>query len=334
MHSQSMVNISSLLPDFAPLFEDCKAGSLMLFPQLLEDVLKSWIMHMATDCTPLLRFRLHEDYELLQTFRGLPLVYFSADGARFQYFAHVLFDRLRRGPRSWADTFILTESAHDTIGSSPGVFPEHMQITIAEDVLKRSTTSSILQKLSSVGMAYTVAWPIQNVTRSATSAVHSRAFTLLLQISYARSILQSAFFELRAEEPASIALIAMRHRLLCFSNILHDHITTTAAVIHKDMLARMTSAADIDSMAAIWADYEKRLQTGLLLTSSMTPVRDVILDILAMNELLPARRTTELQDQLEKSLPFLVSGLRAISRAGGEPGLEVLAERLDWMTDS
>ncbi|KAK4622063.1 hypothetical protein CLAFUW4_07478 [Fulvia fulva] len=331
---QSMGNISSMLPDFAPILRQCGGESLMLFPQLLDTVLNSWVTNMSTDCTPLPRSKLCQDYHMLRTLESLPLVYFSADGARFQDFAQALFDRIKRSQRSWADTFILTESAHDTIGSASGVFAEHMQILVSEDRLKQSAASRNLQKLSSVGMTYTVAWPIQNITRSATSSLHSKVFTFLLQISYASSILQSALFDLRFEEAVSQTLMAMRQRLLCFNNVLHDHITITAGTIHDDMMKRMHTARDIDTMVAIWAEYEKRLQLGLLLTSNMAPVRGVILEILAMSELLSLKRSADLQGQLEKDLPFLVAGIRAVSRAGGEAALEVLAERLDWMISS
>jgi hypothetical protein len=119
------------------------------------------------------------------------------------------------------------------------------------------------------------------------------------------------------------------------------------------MRSGMEAAADIDSMAAVWTLHIKHMNTALLLAQKFNPIHDAILSCLELCEQFailwprimvshtmvkdnaqthPSQRDfVHMRHELEKSVSFIVAGVRSVGRASGNKILEELAERLEWM---
>lgn len=308
-----------------------RQDSLLAFSQLLNDTLEDWLFESSMKENVSIVSTLWSDYGLKETLEAIPYVFFSKHGTHLQAFANDLGSHIARGPASTTtnERFILSELAQLSLGSAPEVDAENLFVTMLGD--ESSIATSAVRQLGATGVGYHFSWPIQNITRCSSSQTLSRVLALLLQTHHTTTRLSQRVFDLRSESAQKSALLRLRQRLLRFANILQDHITTTTNVLHGAMGEQMVSAADIDSMVAIWAGYEKRLQTNLLLLPNLAPVMEALISILELGDLLASsepQRISHLQDQMEKQTAFLVAGIRSVSRAGGEPALEILAERL------
>ncbi|KAF2212001.1 hypothetical protein CERZMDRAFT_106264 [Cercospora zeae-maydis SCOH1-5] len=321
--------------DLPVLGHQLVTDSLISFSQLLDDELSAWIAKVGNDCTPSLLKCLRADHGLSSIISAIPMIFFSGNGIAFRDFADAIVKRIvvKGGSKAWKDRFMLAELARSTIGACENVDPNCIQVdTPSGEVGTISTFTTRL--LNSFNLEYIFAWPVQNITGCKTSDTHAKVFSFLLQVHHARSLITKTFFNLRSEHQRSTLDLALRQRLLWFTDTLHFFIATTAGTIHGDMVQSMDAASDIDAMVSIWRHYQGRLQMNLLLSPKLEPVRDAIMGILELSETL-ARTTrlssvSALQDQFDRSLKFLVAGLRGLSRAGGDIGLEALAEKLEW----
>lgn len=348
--------------------EQLRDNPLLPFSQLFDDALAVWLQSPFTDCTGFVRSKLlHDpDHGLVKVLRSLEYVFFAKDGTLSQTFAVTIFARIKRHPKVWKDRFMLTELAQSTLGTGSDVDSNSIAILI-EDNVKSSTVvaRSLLRELEDIEVRYLLPRPLQNITRSYHLPVHSRAFVLLLQTYYAEHLLRTQLFTLRTLDSRSSALpwklqtaMRLRWRLTCFVKALHYHIVTTASTLHAAMLAELIAADGVDSMAAVWAEYERRLPISLLLALNLSPIKDAILGILELCErfaqewkqLFPASVPAGSQSsstslpafgphgadlslllvELDKAVSFVTAGLRSVSRANGETALEAFAERLEW----
>ncbi|KAK4501964.1 hypothetical protein PRZ48_007774 [Zasmidium cellare] len=322
------------LPDFESCLNQIADDSLAPFSQLLDEALDSWVHDISIDCSPTLRSKLFDDHGLRKMLKALPVLFFSHDGILFQDFADAIISRVNTvRPLEAHGLFLMAELAQTTFGSSADVDAESIYLTTVREK-DLPTASSTVRQLARFTMGYRLPWPVQNVVPSATIDAHSKVFTFLLQLHAATGLLEDVFLGFRSREPLSPALLKLRQSLLWFSKSVFDYTTKTAHTIHNDMTQSIERAADIDEMVTILARYEKRLQANLLLAANLEPVRDAIIGILELSEVLSKSngpdRITSLQRQFETSLRFLVAGIRGVGRAGGDSFLEGLADTLSW----
>ncbi|KAK5120823.1 hypothetical protein LTR85_005890 [Meristemomyces frigidus] len=340
--------------------------SLLPFEQLLDDALGQWMQHTGMDCTALVCSKLLHEHGLTRILTSLEYVFFAKDGSLFPIFAESLFDRIKCSRTSWQDRFMLTELAQSTLGSAPGVDFDSVTIHTACETDKGSVARPTIRELERLELNYVLPWPIQNITRAATLPNHSAAFVLILQVYYAKCLLRSELFALRTLDtkskdlpPQTTAMMKLRWRLTWFVETIHSHTTETARAIHQAMKAGMEAADGIDSMAGIWAEYEKRLPVALLLAKNLAPIKDAIVGVLELCErsaqlwknllsdpddagsqssssavsTVPEDASlgpSPLLEEFDRSLSFIKAGLRGVGRARGETALGSLAERLDW----
>lgn len=321
------------IPSFEKLSTHLQQNPFIPFPQLLHQTLQSWIAEISTNCAPQLQSALWYDHGLMNTLHALPYLYFSRDGIAFSTFADALIARVSNP--STTDQFLLTELAHTIFGSIPGVEGDNIYISTSPETSPVATTTPI-RKLAELKLDYNLPWPVQNVTRTSSLALHNQALVFLLQVHYASTVIRGRFFSLRSvkarEENAISKLeLKLRQHLLAFTNLLQEYLTTTASAIHSDMLHRMQRAEDIDTMAKIWENYKRRLEMSLLLAEGMKPVREAVLRVLELSEAHGGEGIEGLLEEYQRDMGFLVAGVRGVSRAGGEGGLVMLGERLENM---
>jgi gamma-tubulin complex component 5 len=326
--------------------EDCP---LIPFADLFNDTLQGWVRSISTDVTPNLKASLLIDHGLLDLLKAIDSIYFSANGALFQSLADSLFERVHRAPSSWHNNFLLTELVKGTLGENPSVEMESLLVTTDLS----SKPSNTIQALQAINITYHITWPLQNITREITPQSHAKAFTLLLQVAFAYHILQSRAFNLRALHTASVQSIRsvafhIRHTFIVFTTALRTHITTVAHVLQSELSAAMLDANSIDVMVGVYAAHKERLETSLLLSTNLSPIREAMVSGLVLCEqfgsiwdavmseeldqnshIRAGRALRRLQKELQSTMSFLAAGVRNVSRVGGESLLEALAEHLE-----
>jgi gamma-tubulin complex component 5 len=341
-HTTQLLDFSSTRQEL----EDCP---LMPFADLFNNTLQDWVNSISTDVTPNLKASLLRDRGLLEFLTAIDSIYFSANGALFQNLADSLFDRIRRAPSNWHNNFLLTELVKETLGENLSVDTESLLVTTDLG----SKPSNTIQALQAINITYHITWPLQNITREATPQSHAKAFSLLLQVSYAYHTLQSRAFNLRALHSASVQSIhnlAFRIRQTCivFTTALRTHVTTVARALQSELRAKMLRASNIDAMVGVYAAHKKRLETALLLSANLSPVREAMISGLVLceqfgpmwdgvmteeldsnSQLRANRALRRLQTELQSTISFLAAGVRNVSRVGGETLLEALAEQLE-----
>jgi gamma-tubulin complex component 5 len=342
VHTNQELGLSSMCQQI----EDCP---LIPFADLFNVTLQGWVRSISTDVTPSLKASLLKDHGLLDSLKAMDSIYFSANGALFQSLADSLFDRIHRAPSGWHNSFLLTELVKETLGENACVEMESLLVTTDLS----SKPSNTIQALQAINVTYHITWPLQNITRETTPQSHAKAFSLLLQVAYAYHILQSRAFDLRTLHTASLqsthnVAFRIRHTFIVFTTMLRTHITTVAYVLRSEIRAAMLEANSIDAMVSVYAAHKKRLETALLLSANLGPVREAMVSGLVLCEQFGPlwdammtegsdqsshikidRALRRLQKELQSTMNFLAAGVRNVSRVGGESLLEALAERLE-----
>jgi gamma-tubulin complex component 5 len=340
---------ASSLPDFGSMRRQIENYPLMPFSDLFTDTLQDWVRSVSTDVTPSLRVSLLENHGLLSLLTAVDSIYFSSNGALFQTLTDNLFDRIHRSPSSWSNNFLVTEMVREILGEDRAVDAE--SLFVKTDL--SSKTSTIIQALQAITVTYHIPWPLQNITRESSPHTHAKAFALLLQISYAYHLLQSRTFDLRAMSSASVHSVQniacnLRHLLIVFTITLRTHIAAVASVLQPQVRAAMLEAQTINAMVAVYAAHKKRLETALLITPNLGPIREAMVAGLVLCERFGSiwdavvamdprhssqpraeRTLRQLRKELLDIVGFLAAGVRNVSRVGGETLLEALAEQLE-----
>ncbi|RMY71285.1 hypothetical protein D0863_05254 [Hortaea werneckii] len=353
-----------------------KSNDLLPVDQLFEDSFTSWLEDVGSDGAETLRVKIFNTGVLYRTFNSQQYAFFGKDGTLFQQFAENVFERMWRRPESWQDSFMLTEYAQSTLGTREEIEDRSLSILITgSENRPKQVARPMIQQLGDLQLRMAMPWPVLNVTRSSDLPTHSAVFTLLLQTLYAATLLRThvstlpLFSNKSATQPQqNRTAFLLNWKLTCFVNALHHHITSSAAHLDGAMMTEMQAADGIDSMAAIWSEYERRLQTALLLAPNLNPIKEAIVGILEMcgqfagqwrQLFLSAVASTNLQTfnrlatlsdndskgraddrgdtiellkQFDRSLSFVKAGLRGLSRAGGDAALEAFAETLEANT--
>ncbi|RMZ01590.1 hypothetical protein D0862_06310 [Hortaea werneckii] len=360
------------------LHAQVKSNDLLPVDQLFEDSFTSWLEESGSDGADTLRAKLLSTGVLHKTFGSQQYAFFGKDGTLFQQFAENVFERMWRRPGSWQDSFMLTEYAQSTLGLRDEIEDRSLSIHVTgSENRSKQVARPMVQQLGDLQLRTAMPWPVLNVTRSSNLPTHSAIFALLLQTLYAETLLRTHVSTLPPLSNRRSTLPRKHHRtafllnwkLTWFVNALHNHITSSATNLHGAMVTEMQAADGIDSMSAIWSEYERRLQTALLLAPNLTPIREAIAGVLEMCEQFEAhwrqlfpgpaasinhrssdksakaadddgkRRNadhgdaTELLNQFNRSLSFVKAGLRGLSRAGGDAALEAFAETLEANTE-
>ncbi|KAK0276706.1 hypothetical protein LTR35_002847 [Friedmanniomyces endolithicus] len=333
------------MPDFTSITRYLESSPLIPLDELLHATLTDWMATLIPTTDLSMQTLLLDG--LLRTVNAVDYVFLGRDGTLLQAFAEPLFDRMRRLPETWDDRFLLTRLAQSTLGTAPGVDAHCINVGITNGSNKVFTRRPFIRQLDRLELTYAIPWPVQNVTRSKVLPTYTAAFSLLLQVEFAAHLLRPQLFDIRKLETGCRRLarglqmaLSLRTRLLWFLGTLRAHIATTAATLGHDLRVRLQSAEGVDAMGEVWANHDKRLKSSLLLSPSLTPIRNAIAGMLQLCEslaeawslLMNGARSPEavmgMSEDFNKTLSFVSAGLREVSRAGGEAMLEALGESL------
>lgn len=337
------------------LHDQVRTISFLPFSQLLSDALDAWIIECSADSSPVLKQKLLHEHGLLQTIDRLEMIFCSRNGIQFQAFADALFSRMELLPEAWKHEFLLSELAQSTLGTSSRAVGQGLVIRI-KDTDGKQAVQSLIRQIGAITLETTFPWPIQNITCTSSSLIHSRTFAFLLQTYRAKYLLRPIVAEFgrvntTAKNPPHQIALSLRQHLIAFADVMHSHITASIQLIHRSMKYEMAKAADIDAMAAAWSSHMKQMDTALLLATKFTPIREAITTSLELAERfaplwsdITAKEGSRdgddsssqeelysMRAELDRSLSFIIAGVRSIGRASGISMLEELAERLAWL---
>lgn len=337
------------VPEFDTMRQQLEECPLLPFADVFNETLQDWVKSISTDVTPSLKESLLVNHGLLRLLAAIDSIYLSAEGALFKNLTDSLFDRIHRTKLSWSNNFLLTELVRETLGEGPFVDSTSLFVHTDLDGKIKSTT----QALQAINITYHIPWPLKNITRESSPQAQAKAFALLLQVSYAYHTLQSRTFDLRAlhattDQSIHSSALHLRHTSIVFTTILRTHIATVANVLGTDLRASLSVAADIDTMVTVYAAHRKRLETALLLSANLEPIREAMVSGLMLceqfgsvwdaavemrsetsSQLQVDNALRRLQKELRSTIGFLAAGVRNVSRVGGEALLAALAEQLD-----
>lgn len=337
------------VPEFDSMRQQLEDCPLLPFADAFNETLQDWVKSISTDVTPGLKVSLLKDHGLLRMLTAMDSIYLSADGALFKSLAESLFDRIRRTKSSWSNNFLLTELVRETLGEGPYVDSASLFVDTRLD----PKIMNITQALQAINITYHIPWPLQNITRESSPHAHAKAFALLMQVSYAYHVLQSRTFDLRAQhsttdQPIHNITLHLRHTFIVFTTMLRTHIATVASVLSTDLRTSLSEAADIDAMVTVYAAHKRRLESVLLLSANLDPIREAMVSGLVLceqfgsvwdaalemrsdpsSQLRVGSSLRRLQKEFRSTVGFVAAGVRNVSRVGGEALLAALAEQLD-----
>jgi gamma-tubulin complex component 5 len=150
-------------------------------------------------------------------------------------------------------------------------------------------------------------WSIQNIIQRASIPIYREIFTFLIQIYRVNYLLQHIRIEATktSRSPLHYKLL---HRLTWFADMLRSYLTETVIFFTtRDMKMAVESAADIDEMSQIHAQYVAKLQERALLSKDVKPIHKAIIELLDLGVLFaqtqsPENKYSAIQKTNRKSL--------------------------------
>ncbi|RMZ68174.1 gamma-tubulin complex component GCP5 [Pyrenophora seminiperda CCB06] len=289
-------------------------------PSLQHDTsaFETWISSKYSIASTVLRQHILETDGLMQVLNNFEILYLGKNGAVFEDFATAIIERMESGRRGWNDRYVLTELAR-------GIFGTILTAATAERVVVRATKAKAQGKSVKDLAAISIDYARSSVP------IYQEICTFLMQIYRVKHALQRA--RVRPSRKAKpLAFYGSLHRLMWFADVLRSYTTETAIFLStRDMSAAMEKAEDVDEMAQIHVEYMKRLHQRALLSKELKPIHNAIIELLDLGVLFAQTKgsvSQQVNQEVDRLLPFIIAGLRSVGRAGAEPMWEQLADRL------
>ncbi|CAA9963005.1 Spc97-Spc98 domain containing protein [Pyrenophora teres f. maculata] len=298
------------------------------FPELFQTAFETWIASKYSLASSVLRQHILEADGLMHVLENFETLYLGKNGSIFEDFATAIIERMESGRRGWNDRYVLTELAR-------GIFGTILTVSTAERVVVRATKAKArgnsVKDLAAVSIDYAVPWSIQNIIQRSSVPMYQEICTFLMQIYRVKHALQRARMR-RSRKPKPIVFYGLLHRLMWFADVLRSYTTETAIFLStRDMKAAMEKAEDVDEMARIHAEYIRKIHQRTLLSKDLRPIFNAIVELLDLGVLFAQTKGSagqQIDQEVDRLLPFIVAGLRSVGRAGAEPMWEQLADRL------
>ena len=255
------------------------------FSECFTSRLGAWVADHHRQSSLSLREAMGTRCGLWTSLDALEHIYFSRNGAITNQIAAIIFERIDQRTFSWNDSFVLTERFRDIYGQLPFVSPDQLAVhTIKPNDDKGQGTSRPMECLATICVSYKVPWAVANVIVQGSLTTYQQIGVELLQLFRAKYLLERKFSGMFtknhvAEGSAAIAM-ALRHRQLCFLNILHSYLTMILSKASLDMRAKMETSNDMDEMIAAHNDFILRIHDQCLLSERHASTYKAIVSVL------------------------------------------------------
>ena len=299
--------------------------SIAPFAEVFLIAFEQWVKHQYHSSAQELHEQLDQQCGLWKTLDVFDYVYFSKDGSVFQDFAAGIFKRLERRRETWNDRYILTDLAQSTFGIIPGI--DAQRLVVRPSFTKGKDADTNVINLAAFTIDYVYPWPVMNVIRKPTLIIYQQVFTFLLQVLYARHhLLRYEFLPPTGNGRDTKLAYSVRHRLLWFTNMIHNYIIEIVlAALTAQMRRRLAAAEDVDAMTEIHQTYATHLAAQCLLTKNLDPIHQAIKSVLnlasafsEMQDIEAARPTMSASKGSSGSLLDRYTGARKSSRQSSE----------------
>ncbi|KAJ4377622.1 hypothetical protein N0V83_000449 [Neocucurbitaria cava] len=298
---------------------------LCAFPELFQAAFSTWIRSKYSVASTVLRRHIFETGGLMRTLTIFETLYLGKNGAVFEGFANVMFERIDTGRRGWNDRYVLTELAH-------GVFCNVMAVMDTEKIVVRSVKTksheNSVKELAAVSIDYAIPWSLQNIIQRSSIPIYQQLYTFLLQLYRVKYQLQRVRPRRTHQTKHPINLTyKLQHRLTWFTDMLRSYLTENVIYFTaRDMQTAMKKAQDIDEMSQIHTKYVAKLQERAMLSKDLKPIHKAIVEILDLSVLF-AETVGASQSDSDTGLPGQSRiGLRRKNHARLSDGDEELSD--------
>ncbi|EIN10987.1 hypothetical protein PUNSTDRAFT_112771 [Punctularia strigosozonata HHB-11173 SS5] len=225
--------------------------------------------------------RLVNECGLWEHFNAIESVYLMARGDAMSRFAAIIFARMD-SDLQWHDFHFMNSAFRDTAMASSTrsrwIDSSLVRFSYRRRMQEHNPKQSVYV-IDGLMLEYAVPFPLTYICGPKALRVYNSIFVFMLQIRRAKSALERTW--LKSGGPCSIALHAMRSRLLWFVNTLLTFISTN--IIQAQVLRfreDIRRSHSLDEMIDIHNDHLAKLQEGCLLVSDTVTSHQTVLKIL------------------------------------------------------
>ncbi|KAL1302992.1 hypothetical protein AAFC00_003308 [Neodothiora populina] len=261
---------------------------LLPFTCVFAEALQAWIGDLQSHSMDNLRELMFTRCGLSGTIAVIGNAYLALDGARVQHFADRLFSRIDR-KRPWADRYILTDLARNTLGTANHLDPQRLSVKMisrGSPTRPHAAVAAIAADLDCLLVDYVVPWPLKNIIRDMT--VCQRALLTSIRVYRSEYLLQKQQWTmLTIKDHRNRRLqeaLVLRQRLIWFTYTVRSHMADIAAAAAHELRVDMEKAVDLDGMVLAYDGFQDRVEARLLLRANMKPIYRALVDILEICE--------------------------------------------------
>lgn len=261
-----------------------KPSSLSLpFSALVESVFDRLVHDNHSVSAGLLRTELNEKCGLWISLDALQHIYLGKDLSILGTIDTKVFELMDRG-RSWDDKFLLTELARSVFNMASVVDPTRLAVR-SSGSSSLDPQSRTVKVLDSISIDYLLPWSVANIITQDAIHKYQRISTFLMQIRRAKyAIMRQRLRDGRkmsAGDNDHTLVPVLHHSLLWFLDFLYSHLTyTVISTANQSLRSTLSNAEDVDAMIAAHQSYMSALQDGCLLSESMAPIHEAIINLL------------------------------------------------------
>ena len=254
---------------------------LMSFEHRFDEMVQGLIDPYYRSATTSLHHLLDESCGLRNVLLALQLLYFGNHGPSVDMFAFKMFERIDKCRSDWNDPFVLSQLFKTNLQHMECIDIDMIKVRAvagySRDMIHRRRSVNILKGFA---LDYKLPWSLANIISKVSLIGYQRVATMLFQIRRAICVLERRCLQ-------NLALMNhlsyrrfhfIHHRLLNFTKVLYDHITSLAIEsAASELMQSLDRALDIESMIKAHNTFVMRLQHRLLLTKALKPIREAIL---------------------------------------------------------
>lgn len=286
----SLLNTLSDLPErpeiFYTIFDEmfsATSSSLSLpFSALVESAFDRLVETNHSVSAGVLRTKFDEQCGLWSSLDALHYVYLGKDSSILGTIDTKVFELMDRG-RSWTDRYLLTELTRSAFSAAPVIDPSKLVVRSADSL--GNTRSRTVKVLEYISIDYVLPWSVANIVTQDAIHVYQRVSTFLMQIRRAKyAMVRQRLRDGRNMSPGDDdhTLVYGLHRsLLWFLDFLYSHLTyLVISTANQSLHSALSDAEDVDAMIAAHQSYMSSLEDECLLSESLAPIHEAIIDLL------------------------------------------------------
>lgn len=272
------INLEKMSISFEDIFPGNSPSICLPFSALFEARFENLVDANHSVTSNLLRNELDQQCGLWVSLQALEHIYLCRDMSILSSIDNKVFDLIDRGG-AWNDRFLLTELAQSAFSLAAFIDPPGLIVRSRKPKLSRS-----VKTLEALSFDYVLPWPVANIITKESIATYQRISTFLMQIRRAKHAILRQHLQdhqtSKKETKTPVLSYALRHNMLWFLNTLYSHMTDLVISTTTTSMRKSLSSKDVNSMISIHHDYMTSLESQCLLSDTLSPIHEAIIDLL------------------------------------------------------